>query len=168
MGISRGEGTQDRLIAQERLAQDNQAHELAQAAFLAVEFSENLIDAGAVADFEFTSQGVGHQFFAQAAVELVLSIYEEFSEFRKRPKRISAREFAGGIDRIFLLVFVPPASDGVEVFQREAERVDLAMAFGAGCDFPMFQELLANGDSAADVRFDRSNVGWRGRWRVAQ
>ena len=40
-------------VVLERLAQDNQKNEVAQAALLAVEFSENLIDALAVADFEF-------------------------------------------------------------------------------------------------------------------
>ena len=58
-----------------------------QAAIAAVQFCENRIDAGAVADFEFTSQGVGHQFFGQAAAELVLSIGQKFPEFRNCPKR---------------------------------------------------------------------------------
>ena len=55
--------------------------EVSQTTFCAVEFSENLIDAGAVSDFQFPSQRVGHQFFGQAAVELVLAANQKFSEF---------------------------------------------------------------------------------------
>ena len=49
-----------RLIVQERLAHNNQADEVAQAGFPAVEFRKNLIDGWSVADFEFTAQGVDH------------------------------------------------------------------------------------------------------------
>ncbi len=39
----------------ERLAQDNQAHEIMQATVRVVEISENCVDAGAVANLEFAA-----------------------------------------------------------------------------------------------------------------
>ena len=60
------------LIPLKRLAQDNQADEVAQAAFHAVEFSENLIDTGAVTDLQLAADGVGHQFLGEATGELLM------------------------------------------------------------------------------------------------
>ena len=60
------------LITLERLAQGNQTDEVTEAAFVAVELGENLIDRGAVADFQFAADGIGEQFFGEAAGELLV------------------------------------------------------------------------------------------------
>ena len=50
--------------------------------------------------------------------------------------------FAGGVDS-HRTVCRPPGSDGIEVFQAEADRIDLAMAAGALRLFLMEHDPLA-------------------------
>ena len=120
------------LVCQEGPAQDNEPDEIVQPAFCSRDFSEDSVDAGTIADLEFTSQGVGHQFLGQAAPAESLSIEEEFAKFRKGVKRTPVGECSGGIDRNRAVILVPPSSNGVEVVQREAEGVDLTMTLCTG------------------------------------
>ena len=60
------------------------------------------------------------------------------------------------------------AADDVEGFQREARRVDLGVARGAGGVGAVLVELLADGLGAAHVRLDRRDVRRRRLGRLAQ
>ena len=58
-------------------------------------------------------------------------------------------------------VAVAPAPHHVKVLEREARRVDLGVAGGAGLQGAMLLELRADGRRAAGVRLDGRDAGWR-------
>ena len=73
-------------------------------------------------------------------VELILALDQSFAEFRNTLERGAAGKFAGGIDGLLRFISLAPAADGIEVFQSEAERIDLAMALGAGGNLTVLDE----------------------------
>ena len=73
-------------------------------------------------------------------------------------------EFTAGIDLVVFRVVRTPAAEGIEVLQREAERVDLAMTGGASFVRAMHGELFADRLGSAGIGFDEGNVR-RWRWR---
>ena len=79
------------LVLKKTFTDDDRLNEVPKAFFRIGHVLTNSVDGRSVADFEFTSQRVGHQFLGQAAVELMLSIHQEFSKFRYCAKRLSAR-----------------------------------------------------------------------------
>ena len=65
-------------------------------------------------------------------------------------------------------VAVAPAAHHVEAFEREARRVDLGVAGGAGLQRAMLFELCADGRGAAGVGLDGRHAGRRRGWRLAE
>src|ERR1035438_1379240 len=82
------------------------------------------------------AEGVSEQFLREALVEFRLLAHENAFELGQRLERLAARHDAARVDRrialgslaaLAVLAFAPGA-DGVEVFQGQAERVDLGVA----------------------------------------
>src|SRR6185436_4389857 len=90
-------------------------------------------------------------------------------------QRVVEGEFLAALGEAFLLlvaslrtIMVTPATHHVEVFKREAGRIHLRVARGAGFLRAMLFELLADRRRATDVRVNRSDAGgWR-RQRLSE
>src|SRR5207253_1933371 len=59
------------------------------------------------------------------------------------------------------------AAHDIERFEREARRIDVAMASRAGFLRAVFGQLLANGRCATSIRLKRGHARWRRRMRFA-
>ena len=77
----------------------------------------------------------------------VRRFFKSFRNSKSVRNESSVGSLPAEVDQDQLPVFVSPAFNGVEISQREAERIDLAMAFVARCAFPILLELLANRDA---------------------
>src|SRR5688572_20762973 len=133
---------------------------------------KDVLDHEFIDRFHVAAGGIAEDLFDQVAGENVCPARnEDVFEIVKAGIGFTGAELAGGINlrcgRIALRfrIRLPPAADRIEGLETEAERIDLAMAFGAGFVGPVFLEPLADGGGPAHVRFDgRNHIRWR--WRL--
>ena len=107
-----------------------------------------------IGETEGTTQSIPDQVFGETTGEIILSMSDLITQFVIVAKRGSLVKRSGGIDVPDFLPFAlaievlgPPLSGSVEVFQAEADRVDLAVAACALGFFLVCQKSLACGQN---------------------
>ena len=128
-----------------------------------LEASHDRIDVRPIGGAGQSPRGVGQQLLHQAAGELVRPREHDLLELHDVFERPPVRHFARRVHPEFS-VLRPPGPDGIEVLQREAERVDPPVALAACRDLAVEAEPLAERPGAPKVRFQRVDVR-RGRGR---
>lgn len=130
-----------------------------------------LVEGDVVVELHGAAGGVGEELADEVAgEEITAGVADDLLEAGEVGVGLAGGEFAGGVDFGgfgFLAgggVFFAPAADGVVGFEAEAERIDLAMALGAGGVGAMFGEAVADGGGAADIGINGGHNIWR-RWR---
>ena len=120
-----------------------------------------LVDEQVVVELHGATGGVGEELADEMAAEQIgTGVADDFLEAGEVGVSLAGVEFAGGVDLggvlgVFRLrVGFPPATDGIEGFEAEAERVDLAMALGIGA---MFREATKRNDCCKDVRLPENS-----------
>ena len=137
------------LIGVKRLAQDDGLDEVVETGAGLIHARHDGVDVRAVEGDHLAAERVGQQAFGEVAGELFMTRADAGAKFGRRFERVAIGKFAGGIDGQVTAVFAAPAADGIVVFQREPQRIDLAMARGAGGDLAVFGELIADGGGVA-------------------
>ena len=121
-----------------------------------------MVNGRAVVAVEFSAEGVGKEFFSEAACEGFFLSSEELAKVGGVFEGFAVVEFSGSIDGEFVGVIVAPTADGVIVFKGETGGVDFVVALGTTGVGAMFYKLLTESDSAADIGFNFGDVV---RWR---
>src|SRR5579863_9290298 len=96
------------------------------------------------------AQPVDHQLLGRDAHELRRVTDHGFAQFFYAIEFGAVHEDAGCVDRS-AIVGCAPVSHGVEIFEREPDRVHDLVAAGTGFDGPVHLHLLADGGSDAAV-----------------
>ena len=96
------------------------------------QFTHDLISARAITNFKLSPECVGQQFFSQTTFELVLPGQQQLSKFSHGSESVSARKFAGSIDRRPVSVLISPSTNGIEVFESKPRRINSLMTLCAG------------------------------------
>ena len=86
---------------------------------------------------QFAAKRVREKFFREISSKLLVATRHEAAKFVRRLEGRAVWQFTGGVHGQVTSVLRAPAADGIEVFQREPERINLAMALGAGGNFPV-------------------------------
>ena len=95
---------------------------------IGLEALDDFIHGRRVVVFEAATERVGQKFFGQRAVKFLAMIFgENFFQVFHVLKRFAGHQLAGGVHGISRFVGAPQA-EGVEIFQREAERVHARVA----------------------------------------
>jgi len=131
-------------------------------------FLADEVNGWAVVAVEFSAEGVGKEFFSEAACERFFLSSEELAKVGGVVEGFTVVEFSGSIDGEFIGVSVAPSADGVIVFKRETGGVEFVMALGATGVGAMFDKLLAESDSTADIGFNFGDFVRWGRWCVVK
>ena len=113
------------------VAEDDLFDECCEAVILCGGVLQDFFDDGAIVVFEAASDGVDQKFFADAADKLFAAIQDGEAEFGWAGEFGAIGQFAGGIDGE-AAILSSPASDGVVVFESEAEGIHFGMAIGTG------------------------------------
>ena len=135
-------------------------------------FVVELVDEEVVVELHGAAGGVGEDLADEVAGEMIgAGVVDDFLEGGEVGVGLAGGEFAGGIDLGGLGFFVgggvffAPAADGIVGFEAEAERVDLAMALGAGGIGAVLGKAVADGGGAADIGINRGHdIRRRRRW----
>ncbi len=155
----------------EGVAFDDFEDEAGDARVVASGFFDDGVDGAGVGGVEAAAEAVDQQFFGEAAGELLgFLVTEQGFELLDALEGAAAGEGAGGVDGGVAVVRAPGA-DGVEVFEAEAERVELGVTAGAaGVGAVLFEALAECALEGAFglVVFEGGNVGGRGRRRGAE
>ena len=139
MELNSCDGLGWRLLRLKRPALDEGVDEFINGELFALRGANNLIRQLFIRESEGTAQSVFDQVFGESAGEVYFSVGDDVAEFVIIGERRAVVKGAGGIDRPGLS-FLPfssgmvrgaPLAGGVEIFQSEADGVDLAMATGA-------------------------------------
>ena len=130
-----------------------------------------LVDEEVVVELHGAAGCVGEELTDEVMGEMIgAGVVDDLLEGGEVGVGLAGGEFAGGVDLGWfgLLVgsgvFFAPAADGIVGFEAEAERVDLAMAFGAGGIGAVLGEAVADSGGAADVGINGGH-DIRRRWR---
>ena len=129
-------------------------------------------DVLAIIHREHAAQAVGAQVLDEGLDELVAIRHQQLLEFFGVGERAAVQHFATGIDgRIVASSMLDelmgsPLTNGVELIERQAERIDAAMAGGAVRVLGVGLQFLPNRcpRTVGRIRFDGVDVRWR-RWR---
>ena len=93
---------------------------------------QNTVDYDLIVATQRPAESVSHEAFGQVAGQFAFSLGEQSFELGGRGESSTVRQLACGVDREPLFVLVPPPSDGIEVFQAEADRVEYFVTVAAG------------------------------------
>src|SRR6478752_3560306 len=126
------------------VAGSDELDEIAEAVAALAELGHEALNLRPIGSGGAPACGVGKHFACQRSDKLLAALDEDFLEVLDAIEFLAAGQLAGGIDRGFSGVAVAPLADGVEMLQREAEWIDLAMAVVAACVVAVLFELLAD------------------------
>ena len=150
-----------------RFAFDDGKNQGREPVVVAGEPGDDLVDGAAVGSVEAAAQGVGEHLLGEAAGERIAARPGARSSARRDHESSPAGQMSRGIDRL-VSVRGPPAADGVEVLEAEAERVHAAVARGTGRVGPVpFHPLAERARATVLVSFLESlHARRRGRGGV--
>src|ERR1043166_5301423 len=161
-------------------------HEAAHAVTAGLRLPQDFFDLRAIAESHGRTGRIHHELPREIAGDRRLVREQQSFEFANAVVRAAVGKFSRGVDRLRMVkrerpavlaealfrqrlarnrtVAIAPASHHIEALEREARRIDFAMARRASLVRAMLVELLANRDRAANVRLDRDyGRGWRRR-----
>ena len=92
---------------------------------------QKVINDDLIITFNLTAKGVGEQFFGKVSDEVFLAICDDRLEFFWGIEFQAAGQFPACIDRSARIVLIPPATDGIEIFQPESDWVHDLVTVGA-------------------------------------
>ena len=114
-------------------------------AVLLLDAGDDGVHGGDVGGFEAAADRVGEHFFRQAAVEILAALDGEHAlQLAHIGELFAGDELAGGVDLLAVLLLAKQP-EGVEIFQRQPERIHAVVAGGAGGFFAMDGERFAEG-----------------------
>lgn len=127
---------------------------------------DDFVDDGDVVVFGAAAEGVGIEFFREAAVEVGAAIAggEDIGEFEDVIKFFAGHELSRGIDGR-AVIFVAPATADVEILEGESEGVEAFVAGRAESFAGVEGEEFAFGGAVAGFFFcffELRDIGWRG------
>ena len=93
---------------------------------------QNTVDHDSIVAAQWPPEGEGHEALGQIAGQVPFPLSKEFLQLCRRSEISTVWQLACRVDVESLLVFFPPPSDGIEVFQAEANRVEYLVAVAAG------------------------------------
>src|SRR5262245_30742959 len=104
--------------------------------------------------FNSPSGGIRQELGRECRNKLRAALDENRLEALKIVESLPAGQFAGRVDLGLAIIRLPPVADRVEILEREAKRVDLAMAIVTSGDVAVLFQLLTNRLRAAHVRIE--------------
>ena len=104
-----------------------------------------MIDHDLVVAFELAAQSIGQQFPRKVPCQLVLPCGDNGFQLPGRRESLFARQLARSVDRSPRIVLIPPAPDGIEVLQTEADWIENLVAIRADGVRSMEFRTLAQG-----------------------
>ena len=106
----------------------------------------------------------------ESSGESILLCQNRVLEFHNVAELIFAEKSAAGIDLTTVLVSISPATDRIEVLQREPQRVELRVTAGAirSCSVRFEAFTYGQAEIVLAGRLQGWNIGWRWLWRVVE
>ncbi len=167
------------LLVLEKFALDQRVHDGANTIFTGLGALKNLLNLASITKPNRRTRGEHRQLPREISRYLRLVPQQQVLEITNVLKRTSVSDHTAGIDRQSKMkgegpailpetreggrihrrgaVTIAPGAHHIEIFQRESRRINLLVAQGTAFVGPMLVELLAYGNSAANVRLDRGD-----------
>ena len=123
-------------------AVDDAEHDGREAILVGFRGADDLSDQGHVVGAEAAAEPVDQELFGQRLHEDIRPFQERLAQPVHAVDLVAVGEHVGGLDRHAALVAQPPRAHGVEVLEREPDRVHQAVTGGTGGVRPVLLHLL--------------------------